>query len=387
MADSNAQPSIFDDLGDVSMPSVSPTAQAESLDTLLGIADSDSDPLQNLDTIISQATLGPTFSPTALQQLASDAPTALLQALATLAPTVLFSGGGAGLGLADSPADAPGRAPISTPPSFDDDVSLLYDIYALVLAVFFPLATFCGVRFEALLCVPGLNIWACALGFVIATEAGLENDLIAKMVFAAAGCCLACAILYTMGLFSLTLMGIFAGVVLGAGMHDFFGQYINQANDSDVEWSKVIYLGLCPLLFMVLVVGTDWRGQAIMWSFSGAYFGVAMVDWMGYRWDYTDEPRMWPSNFLTSKTTLSDCDDSWCTAMLTLWGCLTALGLWVQLTWGPLPPASVDGSDLKEWEPLMWELEQKYNFKGEALEEMAKVFASTIFLECSSVLS
>lgn len=91
------------------MPSVSPTAQAESLDTLLGIADSDSDPLQNLDTIISQATLGPTFSPTALQQLASDAPTALLQALASLAPTVLFSGGGAGLGLADSPADAPGR--------------------------------------------------------------------------------------------------------------------------------------------------------------------------------------------------------------------------------------------------------------------------------------
>ena len=49
------------------------------------------------------------------------------------------------------------------------------------------------------------------------------------------------------------------------------------------------------------------------------------------------------------------------------------VGCWVQMWWGPLPPASVDGEELKEWEPLMWELEQKYNFKGEALEEMAKL--------------
>ena len=201
----------------------------------------------------------------------------------------------------------------------------------------------------------------------------LQTDEIAKLVFAAIGMAAATTILYSMGLFSFTLMGLFAGVLLGSGLHDFAGQWVKEADDSDVAWSKVIYLGVCPLLFMCLVVFTEWRGTAVMWAFTGAYWGVVMLDWMGYRWGYNDEPRLWPTNLIRHKTYYENAHDTWDIVMYSIWGGLTMLGIVVQFMWGPLPPVAEDGSDLREWEPLMWELEKKYKFRGEALEEMAKL--------------
>lgn len=320
---------------------------------------------------------------------ADDRSVSLSDAFATPAPSYSPTLAGATTStpaaLPAPPTPAPASAPgIVTPTaaaavvlaainSFDDEVTLLYDVFAIILAFFFPLATFCGVRFEALLACPGLNVWAVAFAFVVACEVGFEHDELAKLVFALIGMAAATTILYSMGLFSFTLMGLFSGVLLGSGVHDFAGQWVKEADDSDVAWSKVIYLGVCPLLFMCLVVFTEWRGTAIMWAFTGAYWGVVMIDWMGYRWGYNDEPRLWPTNLIRHKTHYDNAHDTWDLVMYSIWGSLTLLGVVVQFSWGPLPPIAEDGSDLREWEPLMWELEKKYKFRGEALEEMAKL--------------
>jgi hypothetical protein len=86
---------------------------------------------------------------------------------------------------------------------------------------------------------------------------------------------------------------------------------------------QVIYLGVCPLLFMCLVVFTEWRGTAIMWAFTGAYWGVVMIDWMGYRWGYNDEPRLWPTNLIRHKTHYDNAHDTWDLVMYSIWGSLT----------------------------------------------------------------
>lgn len=60
-------------------------------------------------------------------------------------------------------------------------------------------------------------------------------------MFALIGMAAATTILYSMGLFSFTLMGLFSGVLLGSGVHDFAGQWVKEADDSDVAWSKVSF--------------------------------------------------------------------------------------------------------------------------------------------------
>jgi hypothetical protein len=116
----------------------------------------------NLSDVIHASQNG-TSAPTALLGLSTSAPTAV--AAATPSPTI------APHPIAPTAAAAVMTAVVS---SFDDQVTLLYDVFAIILAFFFPLATFCGVRFEALLACPGLNVWAVAFAFVVACEVGFE---------------------------------------------------------------------------------------------------------------------------------------------------------------------------------------------------------------------
>jgi len=120
----------------------------------------------NLSSVINSAVEGNgTATPTAVLLSTSTPTVAAAVAAATPSPTT------APHIIAPTAAAAVMTAVVS---SFDDEVTLLYDVFAILLAFFFPLATFCGVRFEALLACPGLNVWAVAFAFVVACEVGFE---------------------------------------------------------------------------------------------------------------------------------------------------------------------------------------------------------------------
>jgi hypothetical protein len=175
----------------------SSTEQALASDGLLigvwgtGVACVCAIPQDTPPSISDVVQLPPTPHPTLDDVIpADDRSVSLSDAFATPAPSYSPTLAGATTStpaaLPAPPTPAPASAPgIVTPTaaaavvlaainSFDDEVTLLYDVFAIILAFFFPLATFCGVRFEALLACPGLNVWAVAFAFVVACEVGFE---------------------------------------------------------------------------------------------------------------------------------------------------------------------------------------------------------------------
>lgn len=209
---------------------------------------------------------------------------------------------------------------------YDDFHTILYDVSAVLFLTTCPLFTYAGNRFLGFLLVIALGLMGEIVGSIFADQEEISSmyTAITVSVCAVLGVLLA---IFQQHWATCTYGGFF-GILLGDILYDLVMAFI----ELDYWYISLAFLGggfLFGFLLAYFAEGRLWL-VPLMTSFAGGYYGCAALDWIGYRWEYSDMDVFWPTNFMSLDKGYADCTSGWCIFCAILWPLLTISGFYVQ---------------------------------------------------------